>query len=178
MKIEILRFDNPNHDLRPVNNFLIEHALRAKDCLPPPMLLIFAVAYNDASELVACCGASTSTKEPFHLEKIYRFNESAKNVLSDRDILCEIGRWFSTDATAALPVLKNLIEYLQGLGIQRAICELKAATVRRAYSLGLSFQELDAELMIDNVDATEKIYYLDLPPKLYLLDFNHIAWKY
>ena len=174
MNFSILEY--PGDDLRGVNLFLNNHAKKRYGALPPPMLDIYCVA-DQEDEIRACCGASlASVNQQLHLESLYAIDEDSKKQLPDRSLLCEIGRWVSEDATAALPVLKLLIEYLQSKGITHALCELKSPTVRRANSYGLTFHPLKAILDLSKVDPTGIDYYSDLPPDLYLLSFKEIIW--
>lgn len=159
-----------------ISNFLIENALKAKDCLPPPMLDIYAVA-QEGGELLACCGASLARSGKLHLEKIYQLDEIAAAFVAERDETCEIGRWFSLDMDAALPVLRHLIDHLIESQVFYALCELKDATIRRTRVYGLEFIETNSKLNIPSIDPTEKKYYVDRPPRLYLLDLRMIEWK-
>lgn len=174
MDIRIETNDFPQNGLRDVNSFLNQIALKRYDALPPLMLDIYCVARDENNEILACCGASLAKEDGLYLESIYHISDP--DLLSDRNRWCEIGRWISIDATAALPVLRGIITEMQSQGIDFALCELKDPTVRRANSLGLSFNPIEARLDLGAIDPTGTDYYVDLPPKLYSLTFSEIQW--
>jgi hypothetical protein len=173
LKVEILI--EPPDDLRKVNDFLNSNALKRAGCLPPPMLNRYCVV-TEKDEILACAGATLARDRKLHLEKIYNFGHDASKLLLHRAIFCEIGRWFSIDARAALPALRGLIGMLDAEGIRFALCELKKPTVRRAQGMGLHFEKVDAMLDLTRVDPIERQYYADNPPTLYRLDFAKIDW--
>lgn len=163
-------------DLREVNDFLVTNALKAKDCLPPPMLDIFCVAHK-GDELVACCGASVAREGDLHLEGIYKLDETVGFLLGNRSQVCEIGRWFSLDMNSRLKVIQDLIEYLLSDGVKFALCELKDSTVRLVGRYGLNFKPTASVLNLSAIDPAELDYYEIDPPRLYVLDLRSIEWK-
>ncbi len=173
-----IRIEDVRHELSEVYLFLNEHAQQARQCLPPPMLEIFAICEDDG-EIVACCGASVASKGRLHIEKIYRLDvETAQFLDKERQRFCEIGRWFSVVPDAATATLKALVMHLEKQGVAFALCELKDATVRRAKRMGLAFHQTASTLNLEAIDATEIAYYQDdHPPKLYWLNFAEIQWK-
>lgn len=175
MKTEIVI--NDGSDMREIMDLLSNTALHRFNTNAPPLLDQFCVA-REGDEMVGCCGSSLAQNGPLYLEQIYRiFDDAFPPLLSQRERLCEIGRWMSVVPDAAPLVLRGMIAHLENQGVNFALCEMVQPSYRRARALGIHFHEVAAELILENVDPTGRRYYHEKQPQLYWFDFSQILWR-
>jgi hypothetical protein len=176
MDLEILV--NGRDDMRGVSHLLTDFALRRFQTNAPALMRYFCTS-RDHGEIVACCGGTLASEGKLYLEDIYLFADDVGHLLEDsRATLAEIGRWMSLIPDHANGVLRGLIEHLQLCGATSALCELSRPSFRRARALGLTFEPVQAQLVLANVDPTGRSYYLDKTPEVYLLEFSQIRWRF